>query len=176
MRNHVALLTLFGVQLLAPGIARADNPAASGGRQTAVEVTPYVSLGSAATSGLGAAVRWPSAAHLSLELEVSQRYAEINALGSSLNLLFDLPSVGRLTPYVAGGIGLEQFGYATGTGSGSAPIVRSGTAVTVNAGGGVRVPVDHTWGVRSDMRWFNGLGQAPERWRLYNGLTFGRSR
>jgi hypothetical protein len=38
----------------------------------------------------------------------------------------------------------------------------------------VRVPVDDKWGLRADMRWSNGLGsKAPERLRLYNGITFG---
>ena len=36
----------------------------------------------------------------------------------------------------------------------------------------VKVPVDETWGLRADARWFNGLGdQAGEHWRLFNGVT-----
>jgi len=35
------------------------------------------------------------------------------------------------------------------------------------------VPVDANWGIRTDARWFNGLGRdAGEHWRLYNGVTF----
>ena len=44
----------------------------------------------------------------------------------------------------------------------------------MNAGGGVKVPVDENWGVLgADARWFNGIGgQAGEHWRLFNGVTF----
>jgi len=46
-------------------------------------------------------------------------------------------------------------------------------ALSVNAGGGIKVPVDENWGVRADARWFNGVGeQAGEHWRLFNGVTW----
>ena len=46
-------------------------------------------------------------------------------------------------------------------------------AFAINAGGGLKVPVDDNWGIRTDARWFNGLGRdAGEHWRLYNGVTF----
>jgi hypothetical protein len=52
-------------------------------------------------------------------------------------------------------------------------IVQPRLAFTLNAGGGVRVPVNDRWGVRADARWSNGIGwAAPERWRVYNGVTF----
>ncbi len=98
----------------------------------------------------------------------------MNALNVNVGLLYDLPRMGVVTPYLAGGIGLDQYGWATDV-PGHGLLIRSGTAFTVNAGGGLRVPVDENWGLRSDARWFNGVGQtAPERWRLYNGVTFGR--
>jgi hypothetical protein len=47
------------------------------------------------------------------------------------------------------------------------------TAFAINAGGGLKVPVGDNWGIRTDARWFNGLGRdAGEHWRLYNGVTF----
>ena len=46
--------------------------------------------------------------------------------------------------------------------------------LTVNAGGGIRVPVNDRWGVRSDARWLYGSGRdAPDQWRIYNGATLG---
>jgi hypothetical protein len=45
--------------------------------------------------------------------------------------------------------------------------------LAINAGGGLKLPVNDTWGIRTDARWFNGLGRdAGEHWRLYNGVTF----
>jgi hypothetical protein len=139
-----------------------------------VEVTPYVSLGSATSARIGAAIRWSLAPNLSAELETGYRRGEVHALSSSASLLYDLPSVGRVTPYIAGGVGLEQYGEAFEARDG-ALVTLPKTTVTLNAGGGVRVPVTQRLGVRSDARWFNGLGRtAPERWRLYNGVTLGR--
>jgi hypothetical protein len=47
------------------------------------------------------------------------------------------------------------------------------TALAVNAGGGLKVAVNDKWGIRTDARWFNGLGRdAGEHWRLYDGVTF----
>jgi len=43
----------------------------------------------------------------------------------------------------------------------------------MNAGGGIKMPVTDSWGIRTDARWFNGLAEgAGEHWRLYNGVTF----
>ena len=54
-----------------------------------VEVTPYVALGSAAASPVGAAVTFPVTSTLSLETDVAYRRGEghIHALSSSTSLL-----------------------------------------------------------------------------------------
>jgi hypothetical protein len=172
MTKHDVLIAVIACGWLTASAAQAQV-APAGQPRAGVEITPYVSIGSSATSGIGAAVRWPLCTNLGVEWEVSQRYAELNALGSSVSLLFDLPKIGVVTPYLAGGIGIEQYGYAT-SGPAASIVTHAGTTLTVNAGGGVRVPVDDKWGLRADMRWSNGLGsQAPERLRLYNGITFG---
>ena len=77
-----------------------------------VEVTPYVALGSSGASPVGAIVTFPVTSTLSVESETAYRRAEgdIHALSSSVSLLYFLPRVGRATPYVAGGIGLAQYG------------------------------------------------------------------
>jgi opacity protein-like surface antigen len=136
-----------------------------------VGVTTYGALGSAGSSSVGAAVRWPVRDRLALELETELRRAELTAINASLNLLFNLPSIGRATPYVAAGIGIEQFGYVRHLLD--RPVTLQGTAITVNAGGGVSVPVTDRWDVRSDAGWSHGFGRdAPERWRIANGATF----
>lgn len=156
--------------LALPALASAQDSAASAGRADA-DITPYVSLGSSTSWGAGGAVRWPVAGALSLELDTSYRQAEIGALNASVNLLYDVATVGRATPYVALGIGLDQYGTPDATAAGV--VARGRTGLAVNAGGGVRVRADEHWGVRADARWFNGLGRASgERWRVSNGITF----
>ncbi len=168
MTGRVASVSLFCALLAIPGWASAQSGSAS---PSGVEVTPYVSLGSAASWGAGGAVRWPLVGALSLEVDTSVRQAEITALNVSANLLYDVATVGRVTPYVAAGIGLDQYGTPEVTDAGVKSAGRTGVAV--NAGGGVRVRADDNWGVRADARWINGLGgKSPERWRVYNGVTF----
>ena len=74
-----------------------------------VEVTPYVALGAAATSPIGAAITFPATSKLSVETDVAYRRAEghIPALSFSGSLLYSLPRIGKwATPYVAAGVGL----------------------------------------------------------------------
>ena len=58
----------------------------------AVEVTPYVALGSDAASPVGAAVTFPVTSTLSVETDVAYRRGEgrIHALSSSTSLLWFL--------------------------------------------------------------------------------------
>ena len=173
MTNPSVLVVLTCAALAVASSARAQDDGRQEQSRSGIEITPYVSLGSAAASGVGTAVVLPLGSRLSLELETALRRAEMNALNCNVSVLVDLPSVGRAIPYVVGGIGLEQ--YATAIGSlGGGLVVQARTAFTLNAGGGLRIPVDEHWGVRADARWFNGVGRdAPERWRVYNGVTFG---
>ena len=127
--------------LLAAGSARAQDNA-SDSRSTA-EIAPYVLLGSNSSSGAGVSVRWPLVSQFSAELDTSYRRGEIGALNLNLSLLFDLPQAGRVTPYLAGGAGLEQYGTAEVVGGSVVPMER--TAFEVNAGGGIRVRGDQNW-------------------------------
>ena len=88
------------------------------------------------------------------------------------SLLYDLPRIGRFKPYLAAGAGLEEYATALKLPDG-ALAAQPRQAFAINAGGGLKVPVDDNWGIRTDARWFNGLGRdAGEHWRLYNGVTF----
>jgi hypothetical protein len=172
MRNQAIVVALVCTMLAATSAHAQDGSAPERSHATP-EITPYVFLGSLSSSGVGAAVRWPLPAHFSVELETSYRRSEVSPVNSNVSLLFDLPQVGRVTPYVVGGVGLDQYAIADLSPAGKI-IAQAKTAFSVNAGGGVRVRGDENWGIRTDARWFNGIGaRAPERWRLYNGVTFG---
>ena len=174
MAKQSVLVVLACAILSAATSARAQDDPGQANSRPAVEITPFVFLGSNASSGVGAAVRWPTVSPLSFELETTYRPAETNALGFNLSMLYDLPRMGRATPYVAAGVGLDQ--YNTAEFVGGRFVAQRNTAVTVNAGGGLRVQADENWGIRTDARWVNGLGRtAPEKWRLYNGVTFSRT-
>jgi len=170
MRPQRVIAAVLWAALAITTSARAQDGSAHEG----AEVTPYLFLGSNASSGVGAAVRWPLPGQFSLEVETNYRASEVSPASAYLSLLFDLPQIGRVTPYVAAGVGLDQYTFADSS-SGRQLAVQSGTALSVNAGGGIRVRSGDSWGIRTDARWSNGLGaRAPEKWRVYNGVMFGR--
>ena len=140
-----------------------------------VEVTPYVALGSAAASPVGAAVTFPVTSTLSVETDVAYRRGEgrIHALSSSTNLLYFLPRVGQSTPYVAGGVGLSQYGAPVFSSSGRPIGTESRAALTVNAGGGLKMPMNEKLDLRTDARWFKSFGvQGSEQFRVAQGISF----
>ena len=141
----------------------------------AVEVTPYVALGSAAASPVGAVVTFPVTSTLSVETEVAYRRGEgrIHALSSSTSLLYSLPRVGQSTPYVAGGVGLSQYGAPVFSSNGSPIGTQPRVAMTVNAGGGLKMPMNEKLDLRTDARWFKSFGrQGSEQFRVAQGISF----
>lgn len=140
-----------------------------------VEVTPYVALGSAAASPVGAAVTFPITSTLSVETDVAYRRGEgrIHALSSSASLLCFFPGVGQSTPYVAAGIGLSQYGSPVFAPSGPPIGTQPRVAMTVNAGGGLKMPMNETLDWRTDVRWFKSFGvQGSEQFRVAQGISF----
>jgi len=140
-----------------------------------VQVTPFVSIDSRGSSPVGAAVSFPLGASFSLETEVGYRRGEgdMNALSSSLNLLYDLPRIRRVTPYLATGVGLAQYGVPIVSRNSSVIGTEPRVGFEINAGGGLRVPVDDKWGMRTDARWFKSFGRnASEHWRVAQGVSF----
>ena len=171
--SHRIPVALMCVILFSATSAHAQNGAPQSGSFSAAQVTPYVFLGSNASSGVGAAVRWPLPASFSVELDTSYRRGGVAALTSSLNMLFHFSDIGRVTPYAAGGVGFDQYAYAERFGTGPM-VANAATALAANAGGGVHIRASKRWGMRADARWSNGFGaRAPERLRLYTGVTFG---
>jgi hypothetical protein len=173
MTNRCLVVACGWAILTVASTAHAQDGSAQARSHAQPEITAYVFLGLDASGGVGAAVRWPLPGHLSVELESSVRRAQVAPFSTNVSLLFDFPKVGPVTPYVAGGIGLDQYAFADQSPAGTV-VASAGTALSVNAGGGVRIRVDENWGIRTDARWINDVGRrAPERFRLYNGVTFG---
>lgn len=141
----------------------------------AVEVTPYLALGSDAASPVGAAVTFPVTLTLSVETDVAYRRGEggIHALSSSTSLLWFLPRVGQSAPYVVGGGGVSQYGAPVFSSDGPPIGTQPRVAMTVNAGGGLKVPMNRRLDLRTDARWFKSLGpQGSEQFRVAQGISF----
>ncbi len=141
----------------------------------AVEVTPYVALGSVGASPVGAIVTFPVTSTLSVETEVAYRRGEgdFHALSSSAGLLYFLPRVGHAAPYVAGGVGLSQYGAPVFSSNGRAIGASPSLALTVNAGGGLKMPMNEKLDLRTDARWFKSFDRyGSEQFRVAQGVSF----
>ena len=141
----------------------------------AVEVIPFVALGSVGTSPVGVAIVFPVTSTLSIETEVGYRRDEgrIHALNSSASLLWDLPRIGRVTPYLAAGAGLAQYGAPVFSPNGYPIATQLGMSVTVNAGGGLKTRIDEKVDLRTDARWFKSFGRyGSEHVRVAQGVAF----
>ena len=164
-RTTVLALVAFTFEALPVGAQEAKT----------VEVTPYVALGSAAASPVGAAVTFPVTSALSVETDVAYRRGEgrIHALSSSTSLLYSLPRVGQSTPYVAAGVGLSQYGAPVFSSNGSPIGTQRRVAMTMNAGGGLKMPMNEKLDLRTDARWFKSFGpQGSEQFRVAQGISF----
>ena len=140
-----------------------------------VEVTPYVGLGTAGASPVGTAITFPITSTLSVETDVAYRRGEgdIHALSSSISLLYFLPRVGKAIPYVAGGVGLAQYGAPVFSSNGRPIGAESSVAATVNAGGGLKMSMNDKLDLRTDARWFQSFGrQGSEQFRVAQGISF----
>ena len=140
-----------------------------------VEVTPYVAVGSAATSPVGVAFTFPVTPALSVESDVAYRRGEgrIHALSSSTSLLYFLPRAGQSRPYVAVGVGLSQYGAPVFSSMGRPIGTEPRVAMTVNAGGGLKMPMNEKLDLRTDARWFKSFGlQGSEQFRVAQGISF----
>ena len=152
-------------------------PAGAQSDPKTVQVTPYVALGSEVASPVGAAVTFPLTSTLGVETDVAYRRGEgdIHALSLSANLLYSLPRVGKSTPYVAAGIGLSRYGTPIFSSTNRPIATQPRLAMTVNAGGGLKMPINERVELRTDARWGKFLGrQSPSEWvRVAQGISFG---
>jgi hypothetical protein len=141
----------------------------------AVDFTPYLAVGSAGTSPVGAAVVFPISSRLSVETDVAYRRGEgrIHALSTNASLLWALPRAGQSTPYLAGGVGLSQYGAPVFAADGPPVGTQPRVALTVNAGGGLKMPMNDKVDLRTDARWFKSFGrQGSEHFRVAQGISF----
>jgi hypothetical protein len=166
--HRAAVLSLVAFALSAlPAAAQDASP---------VEVTPYVAFGSAGVSPIGTTVTFPVTPKLSVETDVAYRRGEghLNALSSSASLLYWLPRVSQAMPYVAGGVGLAQYGAPVFSSDGPPIGTERRLAMTVNAGGGLKVPMSSKLAWRTDARWSKSLGrQGSEQFRVAQGISLG---
>jgi len=151
----------------------AGSPAGAQDTQS-VQVTPYVAIGSAGASPVGVAVTFPLTSTLSFETDVAYRRGEgTNALSTSGSLLYSLPRVGQATPYVAGGVGLSQYGSPVFSSNGTPIGSQSRLALTLNTGGGLKIPVNEKLDLRTDARYYQSFGrQGSEAFRVAQGISF----
>jgi hypothetical protein len=144
--------------------------------QGTVEVTPYVALGSGGASPVGTAVTFPVTSRLSVETDVAYRRGEggVHALSSNASLLWFAPHINRSMPYAAAGVGLAQYGAPVFSVAGAPPIgTQSRLTMTVNAGGGLKTPMNDKLDLRTDARWFKSFGkQGSEQFRVAQGISF----
>ena len=152
-----------------------SGAAASSPALPSIEVMPYVSIDSRGMIPIGAAVSFPLNSTFSIETEVGYRRAEgnLNALSSSANLLYNLPKLGRVTSYLAAGAGIAQYGSPIISPRGGVIGTQSAIAFEVNAGGGLKVPIDDSMDFRTDARWYKSFGRnSSDHFRISNGVSF----
>ncbi len=167
MQTLIPGVVLLGLSAAQPAAAQSTENQAVG----PVEVTTFASFGSYPSSSMGAAVTFPLTRTLSVESEIGFRPTPSD-LSASAGVLFSLPKFARVTPYVAGGVGLapNQTLLEVPT---DRPMFLQQTTFTLNAGGGIEIPLTENWGFRTDARWLNGVARgAGEYWRVYYGRTF----
>ena len=172
---NLMIVALAWTTSVSPARAQDATAAPAPAAAKAVEVTPFVSIDSRGSSPIGVATSLPLRSAFSIETEVGYRRAEgsLNVLSLSANLLYALPRAGRTTPYVAAGAGLAEYGAPVVSREGFPIGTQPRLALEVNAGGGLKVPVDDTWGMRTDARCFKSFGRdGGEHFRVAQGISF----
>ncbi|CAA0082812.1 Outer membrane porin F [Zhongshania aliphaticivorans] len=84
-------------------------------------------------------------------------------LGASLDVLRYFGGESKLTPYMAGGIGLVDANPATGA---------YNAQTQLNAGGGVRYALDDAWSVRTDARYIYGTDNETADGIVSVGISY----
>ena len=138
--------------------------------QLPVELSTFLAVGDSDGSSTGVTARMPIKARLSVEAEVAWRLEDVSGLSASGNLVLDLRKPGRVTPYVIGGAGIDRYTVDFGLPQ-QGLTTQLTSALSVNGGGGVRIPLNARWGMRTDARVSNGIGRGPTRWRVFYGMT-----
>lgn len=167
MQALIPGVVLLGLSTTQPTAAQSTDNRTVG----PVEVTPFASVGSYPSSRMGAAITFPWTPNLSVESEVGWRLTASD-LTASAGVVYNLTKMARVTPYVATGVGLAPYSALFQVPTGDSLSVQQ-TTFTINAGGGIEIPLSQNWGLRTDARWIDGVARgAGNYWRLYYGVTF----
>jgi len=139
----------------APTAGALQAPPARDARDLPIEVSPFVS-----SSG-------------NTPADPLRGTLENNGVNGNVNLVYDLPAIGRVRPFVLGGGGLEHYAFLVQP----EPYFLSDTGVSfvVNVGGGVRVAINDRFGIRTEVRWADGWtkGAPTGSLRIFYGATVG---
>lgn len=188
--NRIAVFTLALCVALAGGAAAQvePDPAAPepmSPQPESWEVTPFIGFGFAGKlentpAAFGAAVGYGLTRRVSVEGDLSfapgGRQGVIEEFDTSLwslsaNVLYHfVEDADRdFTPYAAAGLGLM---HGNAEAEDLTPIADDDTsnAFSWNLGGGVKTAMNERWGLRADLRYFNGDDFAADHWRLYGGV------
>lgn len=84
-------------------------------------------------------------------------------LGSSVDMLRYFSTDSKLTPYLAGGVGVIESDFENG---------RYDSQTQLNAGGGVRYAIDQQWSVRGDARMVYGTDHETQDSNVSIGLSY----
>lgn len=148
------------------------------------DLTPFVGFGFAGNlentpAAFGVALSYGLTGRVAVEGDLSfapkGEQGVITQFDTSLwsltaNVLYHFNEPDRdFTPYVAGGLGLL---HGNADVEDITPIVEDDTSnvFSWNLGGGVKAAMNERWGLRGDLRFFNGDDFAPDHWRLYGGV------
>jgi opacity protein-like surface antigen len=91
----------------------------------------------------------------------------------SANVLYHFTTE-NFSPYVTGGIGFMGADADEADIPDSLDVDGSSNEFALNWGGGIKTAMNQNWGLRADLRFFNGDDFAPDHWRLYGGVVIRR--
>ena len=196
-RSHViTTAALIGTLLLTGGRAVAQDvpdpvepsPAAPSPlppEPEAFNLTPFVGLGLGgdlenapatfgAALGYGLNERWSAEAEVAFtpggEQGVLTEF-DTRIWTLSANVLYHFTAE-NVSPYLTAGLGV--IGANADLPAPLPDVDDSTTEFGLNWGGGVKTAMNQNWGLRADLRFFNGEDLAPDHWRLYAGVVFRR--
>jgi opacity protein-like surface antigen len=127
-----------------------------------IEATIFAVPRSSTLARLGGSMTFFWTPRLGVEAEMTYGRDFLTSAG---NLIWTLPSGGRLAPFVAGGVGLERQDFVDVMYAGDT-VTQSRTRLAMTFGGGITVRIHNRVAIRGDVRWTN------QRWRVGNGVSF----
>ena len=169
MSAFSAASLMYALLVVAATAEAQDAPARPSADRLPVEVSTFLAVGALDASSTGVTARMPIRARRASRPKPNGGWRRSAASGRGQPRA-DLRKPGRVTPYVIGGAGIDRYKVSLG-GPQQGSTTQLTSALSVNAGGGVRIPLNARWGMRTDARISNGIGRSPTRWRVFYGMT-----